>query len=189
MAAADTTVCVYVCVCLRLCLYLAVCTYIYIYTHTHTFGGDTTEERPQIFIMYYLRDIILVENAKAYTAILCILSQASSGICVCVCVCVCTQVHFLTVHCHPLASSRKHPQARMLTYADACLKSGDTLPSSASSRTHSHAYNLVPLRASLILHHIYRPHTTIYLPSSYYYMSSVLIPLFIYRPHLILPYI
>ena len=63
--------------------------YLYIFIHTHTFGGDTTEERPQIFIMYYLRDIILVENAKAYTAILCILSQASSGICVCVCVCVC----------------------------------------------------------------------------------------------------
>ena len=34
----------------------------------------------QIYILYYLRDIIGIENAKAYTAILCILSQASSGI-------------------------------------------------------------------------------------------------------------
>jgi len=34
----------------------------------------------QIYILYYLRDIIHIENAKAYTAILCILSQASSGI-------------------------------------------------------------------------------------------------------------
>jgi len=29
----------------------------------------------QIYILYYLRDIIGMHNAKAYTAILCILSQ------------------------------------------------------------------------------------------------------------------
>lgn len=34
----------------------------------------------QIYILYYLRDIIHIENAKAYTAILCILSQAASGV-------------------------------------------------------------------------------------------------------------
>lgn len=34
----------------------------------------------QIYILYYLRDLLHMKNAKAYTAILCILSQASSGI-------------------------------------------------------------------------------------------------------------
>jgi len=31
----------------------------------------------QIYILYYLRDIIGITNAKAYTAILCILSQVN----------------------------------------------------------------------------------------------------------------
>ena len=34
----------------------------------------------QIYILYYLRDIIGIHHAKAYTSILCILSQASSGL-------------------------------------------------------------------------------------------------------------